>query len=287
MSDRLRAAWPDLEVAIEIITTTGDRVLDTPLPLLGGKGAFTEELETALFMGRIDLVVHSLKDLPTRPPHHLAIGAVVERAGVADVLVSRSGTGLFALPAGATVGTSSPRRSAQLLRARPDLRSLNPRQRRYARPQSARPGRLLRRDRAGARGSGAPGPPRRRDRGTAARLDAAGTWPRRTCRSAAPNRTCRTCSHRFTTSRLRWRRSRSGRFWRGWAAAAAPVAAYGRFENDELRLRGRVGTVDGTRQIDVQWAGACPDEATATAAGTGLAREAIDSGASSFLGAGL
>src|SRR5262245_6815456 len=125
VSRRLRAAWPDLEVVVVVITTTGDRALETPLPLLGGKGAFTEELESALLDGWIDLAVHSLKDLPTRPSPGLIIGAVTERAGVTDVLISQSGVGLFDLPEGATVGTSSPRRSSQLLHVRPDLRSIS------------------------------------------------------------------------------------------------------------------------------------------------------------------
>src|SRR5215208_798312 len=91
VSERLRAAWPNLEVAVEVIATTGDRALETPLPLLGGKGAFTEELESALLDGRIDLAVHSLKDLPTCASPGLIIAAVTARAGVADVLISRSG----------------------------------------------------------------------------------------------------------------------------------------------------------------------------------------------------
>ncbi|MCB9155437.1 MAG: hydroxymethylbilane synthase, partial [Caldilineae bacterium] len=87
----LRAAWPGLVCTVEVFQTEGDRVLDTPLPLIGGKGLFTAELEAALRGGRIDLAVHSLKDLPTEMPAGLALGAVPERADAADVLVSRAG----------------------------------------------------------------------------------------------------------------------------------------------------------------------------------------------------
>lgn len=118
----LRAAWPGLTCTVVVIETHGDRVLDTPLPLIGGKGVFTAELEAALRSGAIDLAVHSLKDLPVAMPEGLALGAVPERADAADVLVSRAGFTLETLPDGATVGTSSRRRAAQLLVARPDLR---------------------------------------------------------------------------------------------------------------------------------------------------------------------
>ena len=122
VADLLRAAWPGLTCVVEVIQTVGDRVLDTPLPLIGGKGVFTAELEAALRSGAIDLAVHSLKDLPVEMPDGLALGAVPERAAAADVLVSRAGFTLETLPAGATVGTSSRRRAAQLLYTRPDLR---------------------------------------------------------------------------------------------------------------------------------------------------------------------
>ena len=116
---------PDLEFEIVEITTTGDKVLDTPLPAIGGKGVFTAELEQALHDRTIDLAVHSLKDLPTASSRGLALGAVVERADSADVLVSRGGYGVLSLPHGAYVGTSSSRRAAQLLHARPDLRMID------------------------------------------------------------------------------------------------------------------------------------------------------------------
>lgn len=117
----LRNAWPGLGIELVTISTRGDRVLDTPLPLLGGKGVFTEEIEAALRDGTIDFAVHSLKDLPVDEPEGLTIGAIPERGAPSDLLVSRSGSGLAGLPQGAVIGTSSPRRGAQLRNARPDL----------------------------------------------------------------------------------------------------------------------------------------------------------------------
>jgi hydroxymethylbilane synthase len=103
------------------ITTEGDRVLDRPLPEIGGKGVFTEALETALRDGAIDFAVHSLKDLPVDAADGLVVAAVCERADPRDVLIARDGHSLAALPRGATVATSSTRRIAQLRAARPDL----------------------------------------------------------------------------------------------------------------------------------------------------------------------
>jgi hydroxymethylbilane synthase len=120
--DRLAEAWPKLTLAIQIFKTRGDQILDTPLPLIGGKGLFTAELEAALRGGGIDVAVHSLKDLPTETPPGLAVGAVPQRENPADVLVSRAGYTLETLPLRAVVGTSSRRRAAQLLSLRPDLR---------------------------------------------------------------------------------------------------------------------------------------------------------------------
>lgn len=121
----LSRLYPGLAVQILPIKTEGDLNLDTPLPRLGGKGIFVNEIENALLCGTIDLAVHSLKDLPTEQPEELAISAVPKRADARDALVSRSGLDLASLPPGATVGTSSLRRSAQLLAARPDLRMAN------------------------------------------------------------------------------------------------------------------------------------------------------------------
>ncbi len=118
---RLEALWPGLEVRVEIFTTSGDRILDKPLPEIGGKGLFTEELERALLEGSIDLAVHSLKDLPVENPAGLVVGAIPERADPRDVFISARCANWSQLRQGAKVGTSSLRRGAQLLMLRGDL----------------------------------------------------------------------------------------------------------------------------------------------------------------------
>ncbi len=120
--DTLRSLYPDLTVEIEIIHTMGDRVLDTPLAILGGKGVFTKEVEEALLDRRVDIAVHSLKDLPTVNPPELTIRAVPKRANVEDVFMSKdTSVRLMDLPDEATIATGSLRRKAQILSKRPDL----------------------------------------------------------------------------------------------------------------------------------------------------------------------
>ncbi len=118
--DRLRETRPGLRVEIRTITTRGDRLRGRPLPEIGGKGLFTEELDRSLLDGSIDLAVHSAKDLPTDTAAGLAILAVPPREDPRDAWVSPHGPFEF-LPAGAAVGTGSLRRQAQLLMRRPDL----------------------------------------------------------------------------------------------------------------------------------------------------------------------
>jgi len=119
--DRLIAAHPGLVAELAPIRTTGDRVQTRLLAEIGGKGLFTKEIEEALLDRRIDLAVHSLKDMETILPPRLAIGAILQRDDPRDALVSRSGERLADLPHGARIGTASLRRTAQLLRLRPDL----------------------------------------------------------------------------------------------------------------------------------------------------------------------
>jgi hydroxymethylbilane synthase len=118
----LRRAHTGLEVELVPMVTQGDRIQDRSLAAIGGKGLFIKELEAALEEGRADIAVHSMKDLPGDLPLGLGIAAVLERADARDALLTGSGAALAALPRGARVGTSSLRRQAQLLAARPDLR---------------------------------------------------------------------------------------------------------------------------------------------------------------------
>ncbi len=120
---RLEQAHPGLTVHIQVLHTTGDRITDVPLARIGDKGLFTKELDQAILDGHVDLAVHSLKDVPTQVPDGLALAAITEREDPRDALLAASGRPptLAQLPAGATVGTSSLRRRAQLLHFRPDL----------------------------------------------------------------------------------------------------------------------------------------------------------------------
>ena len=111
-----------VEVELVKITTKGDKILDSPLAKIGGKGLFVKEIEEALLRGDIDLAVHSLKDVPMVIPEGLKLGAITKRENPYDVLLSRHGKTLSQLPEGAKVGTSSLRRQVQLKRVRRDLR---------------------------------------------------------------------------------------------------------------------------------------------------------------------
>ena len=119
VATRLRQLGAEIEIVP--MRTEGDRLLEAPLAALGGKGLFVKEIEEALLAGAIDGAVHSLKDLPAESPAGLALGAFPEREDPRDVLVTRTGARFEDLPAGAVIGTSSPRRRALALALRPDL----------------------------------------------------------------------------------------------------------------------------------------------------------------------
>ena len=119
----LLARFPGTETVVQVIRSESDRRSRTPLTALG-RGMFVKTLEDALLEGRVDLAVHSLKDLPTEPVPGLTVMPVLERADPRDVLINRWGLPLGKLPAGARIGTSSPRREVQLRSLRPDLRFL-------------------------------------------------------------------------------------------------------------------------------------------------------------------
>ncbi len=122
---RLQTLHPGLEVELVTMTTQGDRVLDSPLAKIGGKGLFVKELENGMLEGRADIAVHSMKDVPAELPTGLEIGAILEREDPRDAFVSNRFTGIDDLPLGARVGTSSLRRQCQLRATRPDLEILD------------------------------------------------------------------------------------------------------------------------------------------------------------------
>lgn len=121
VAGKLEAAHPGLRVEISIIKTEGDQRTDVPLTVAGGKGLFVKEIEDALSASRIDLAVHSLKDLPTEQPEGLLVASILARHDPRDALLSEEGWDLDSMPEGTVVATGSPRRRCQLLRRRPDL----------------------------------------------------------------------------------------------------------------------------------------------------------------------
>lgn len=283
----LRDAYPGLSVEIRTFSTRGDRVLETPLPLIGGKGVFTAELEAALREGVIDLAVHSLKDLPTDEPDGLTVGAVPARANPGDVLVSREAHTLDSLPHGAAVGTSSHRRGAQLLAYRPDLRLLDIRGNVETRVRKAQdpagPYDAIVLAQAGLERLGLLGfksdvlplermlpAPGQGALGVQCRADAES---RRLLAPLddAPTRLAVTAERAFLAGL--------------GGGCSVPVAAYAGLHNGTLRLRGRVSAVGGGNQIDV--AGEAPAQTVddARRLGAALAEEAKARGAAALLGA--
>lgn len=279
----LQAAWPDLRIAMEVITTKGDRTLDTPLPLIGGKGLFTLELEDALRSGAIDVAVHSLKDLPTETPDGLCLGAIPARANPADVLVSREGHTLARLPEGAAIGTSSKRRAAQLLYRRPDLRiidirgNVDTRIRKAQDPNGPYDATVL--AYAGLERMGwlnavsevlpddlmlpAPG------------QGALGVQ----CRDeAAMCELLRPIQDTVTAAAVIAERAFLAKLGGG---CATPVAALATIEGSVLSLAGRVTSIDGTKQVDVAARG---DVDQPNALGVAAAQEALEEGAWALIG---
>jgi hydroxymethylbilane synthase len=122
---RLAAAHPGLGIELVSMSTQGDRVLDSPLAKIGGKGLFVKELEQGMLAGDADIAVHSMKDVPAELPDGLVIGAILEREDPLDAFVSNRFDSLAALVQGARVGTSSLRRQCQLRAVRPDLEILD------------------------------------------------------------------------------------------------------------------------------------------------------------------
>lgn len=121
IKDKLERLYPDLVIEIEKIKTTGDKITDAPLSRIGGKGLFVKEIEEALFKSRIDIAVHSMKDVPAELPEGLHIAAICERENPRDAIISNNNKSLQELPDGAVLGTSSLRRTVQLKAIRTDF----------------------------------------------------------------------------------------------------------------------------------------------------------------------
>ncbi|QSZ42073.1 hydroxymethylbilane synthase [Sulfurimonas aquatica] len=122
IKDRIETSYPEVSVELNKIVSNGDKVLDKPLALIGGKGHFTKELEDEMLAGNADIAVHSLKDVPTYIPEGLELVAVTKRQDQSDVFLSHKYASLDELPQDAVVGTTSLRRRMQLLKKRPDLK---------------------------------------------------------------------------------------------------------------------------------------------------------------------
>ena len=122
----LEKRYPGMDVTLTKIKTQGDKILDVPLAMVGGKGLFVKEIEEAMLRGEIDIAVHSMKDVPTIFPEGLALRCITEREDVRDVVILRPGVKSWKeLPQGARIGTSALRRKAQLLHIRPDLQMVD------------------------------------------------------------------------------------------------------------------------------------------------------------------
>ena len=121
IKDRIEKSFPNIKVELNKIVSNGDKILDKPLALIGGKGHFTKELEDEMLAGNAHLAVHSLKDVPTYIPEGLELVAITQRQDQSDIFLSHKYKSLKSLPKGAVVGTTSLRRRMQLLKKRPDL----------------------------------------------------------------------------------------------------------------------------------------------------------------------
>lgn len=276
---RLNAAWPDLRVDLVPFVTEGDRRLAQPLPEIGGKGVFTAELEAALYEGRIDLAVHSLKDLPVVQPEGLTLGAVTEREDVRDAWVCASGQPILDAPHGLIVGTSSQRRAAQLLALRPDFEVRSIRGSVETRLRKVRDGLYgatllalagLRRLSLDAEVTTALAPevmlpaPGQAALAVQCRAGDADVLPLVSALDHAATRAATTAERAFLLAL--------------GGGCSAPIAGYATVERGTVHLRGAVLTPDGRRRIDAEATGS-----DAQAVGEAAAAQAMATGAAEVL----
>lgn len=280
--ERLKERYPGLKVELVRIRTSGDRIKDVPLAKIGGKGLFVKEIEGALLDGRVDLAVHSMKDVPTELPQGLHIAAITEREDPRDVLISRTGEELLRLRKGARIGTSSLRRQIQILRLRPDIKveplrgNLDTRLRKLeegghfdaiivalaglkrmgwdGKATELLPPELL----LPAIGQGAIGIETRSD-------------------DQKTNGLISFLDHEETSIAVKAERTFLKRLEGG---CQVPIAAYGTLKDGKLYLRGLVGSIDGSRVIEGEVSGA-PEEWEEL--GIGLAEDLLRRGGREIL----
>ena len=279
--DRLIAAHPGLEVELVRMTTQGDKILDSPLAKVGGKGLFVKELEEGLLNGRADLAVHSMKDVPVELPDGLHLPVICEREDPRDAFVSRHYAALDALPKGARVGTSSLRRQCQLTSQRPDLEILSLRgnvNTRLAKLDAGDFDAII----LAAAGLLRLGFGER----ITAYLDTSVSLPAIgqgavgiECRRDDPevNRLIAALNHPPTQTRVSAERAMNHRLEGG---CQVPIAGHAILEGNTLVLRGLVGYPDGSRMVRGEIRG---DAAEATTLGVALADDLLSRGAGTIL----
>lgn len=258
---RLQELHPGLTVELVTFVTQGDKILDTPLAKIGGKGLFVKELEAALLDGRADLAVHSMKDVPMHLPDGLSLAVTCEREDPCDAFVSNHFQEFTDLPPGAKVGTSSLRRKSQLLQARPDLQIIDLRGNVGTRLSKLDAGEYdaIILASAGLKRLGL-GERIRHVLSPELSLPAVG--------QGALGLECRThdqavldlimpLQHRETSLCVRAERAFNAYLEGG---CQVPIAGYATLENNQIQLEGRVGSVDGRTLLVARVAGA-PEQA--------------------------
>jgi hydroxymethylbilane synthase len=279
--DSLRARHPEIAIEVEIIQTEGDRVVDRLLSAIGDAGVFIKEIEAALLDDRVDLAVHSMKDLPSKLASGLALAATTERADPRDVLVSRSASSLETLPPGGTVATGSLRRRSQLLALRPDLK--------VEELRGNLPTRLEKFDRSSWDGMLLAGAGLER-LGLSSRircylppekmLPAAGQGALALEIRASDREVQEAVAFLSDTETERAVAAERAFLARLEGGCRVPIAAYGEVQEEILWLRGYVGTIDGSRHLRSEIEG---DASLAETLGVELAESMLAQGAAEIV----
>ena len=278
---RLQALYPDLTIELVTFTTQGDKILDTPLAKIGGKGLFVKELENAMLAGEADIAVHSMKDVPMEFPEGLELGVICERESPLDAFVSDRYASLEELPQGAVLGTSSLRRQCQAQQARPDLEVKTLRGNVQTRLSKLDAGeydaiilaasgliRLEMQHRIASYLSAEQSLP-------AGGQGALGIEWR--SQDSAIHELLKPLHHQPTAACVLAERALNRRLQGG---CQVPIAAYATLDGEQLHLRGLVGSVDGTRMLRSEQQGAASD---CEAIGIRAAEHLLEQGAGDIL----